>query len=90
MKYVRVNKLLRESNLTLEKLAELIGLDFINPNDKLGIIDNNEKEQIIVHTDMNSETLIAIRDAINDELDNRLSEMEADCKVFRAKVKGGQ
>ena len=58
MKYVRVNKLLREPNLTLERLAQLMSLESINPNDKLGIIDNSKKEQMVVHTDMDSETLL--------------------------------
>ena len=86
MKYVRVNKLLREPNLTIERLAELIGLESISPNDKLGVVDNSTKEQLIVHTDMDSETLLSVRDAINDELRGRLSEMEAECRIFKAKV----
>lgn len=86
MKYIRVNKLLREPNLTVERLAELMGLDSISPNDKLGVVDNSTKEQLIVHTDMDSETLLSIRDAINDELRGRLSEMEAECRIFKAKV----
>ena len=86
MSYVRVNKLLREPNLTVERLAELMCLEFISPNDKLGVIDNSTKEQMIVHTDMDSETLLAIRDAINDELRGRLSEMEANCRMFKAKL----
>lgn len=86
MKYVRVNKLLREPNLTLERLAVLIGLESISPNDKLGIIDNSKKEQMIVHTDMATETLLFIRDAINDELKGRLSEIEAHYLDLKNKV----
>ena len=87
MKYVRVNKLLREQNLTVERLAELIGIDTISPNDKLGIVDNSQKERMIVHTDMDSETLLAVRDAINNELNGRLSEMKANYLEFKDKVK---
>jgi len=88
MSYIRVNKLLRVANLTVEQLAELMGVDHVNPNQKLGFLDNVDKESVVVHTDMDSDTLIALRNAINAELDSRLSEIRADYLEFKNKVKG--
>jgi hypothetical protein len=87
MEYVRVNKLLRASGLTAESLAELMGLESINCNAKLGIIDNIEREEMTVHADMDSDTLIALRNAINAELEVRLAVLKREYLSFKEQVK---
>jgi hypothetical protein len=84
MRYVRVNALLREPNLTIERLAELMLLDSINPNEKLGIVDNNE----IIYSSLSNNDLLSIREVINKELNSRLLEIEEHYLSFRDKVKG--
>lgn len=88
MSYIRVNKLLRAGNLTIEQLAELMGVASINPNQKLGFIDTINNETVAVHANMDSDTLIAIRDAINGELGGRLATMKDNYLEFKGKVKG--
>ena len=82
MNYVRVNKLLRASGLTAESLAELMCLESINPNARLGIID-----EMTVHADMDSDTLIALRNAINAELEIRLAVLKREYLSFKEQVK---
>jgi len=84
MKYVRVNKLLREPNLTVERLAELMNLESINPNEKLGIVGNTE----VIYSLLSSKELLAIRDVINNELNSRLLEIEAHYLSFKDEVRG--
>ena len=83
--YVRVNKLLRASNLTEEELASLMNLETISPNAKLGIVES-VKEIAVVDLCMNSETLLSIRDSINAELKARLAVKEQEYLSFRDRV----
>jgi hypothetical protein len=62
MKYVRVNKLVREG-VSIEVLSDLFGQN-INPNDKLVI--NKD------HNDMSTEELIEMKNYIHRILNNRL------------------
>lgn len=80
--YVRVNKLLRASNLTEKELAELMNLDTISPNAKLGIIES-VNQIAVVDLCMNSETLLSIRDTINAELKSRLAVKEREYLSFK-------
>jgi len=83
MRYIRVNKLLRTTDWTLEELTSIFG-ENINPNTKLGVY--REEDSSIDYNSLSSDDLLVIRNNINRTLNNRLETMEREYIDLKKKI----
>ena len=83
MRYIRVNKLLRTTDWTLEELTCIFG-ENINPNTKLGVY--REEDSSIDYNSLSSDDLLDIRNNINRILNNRVETMEREYIDLKKKI----
>jgi hypothetical protein len=83
MKYIRVNKLLRTTDWTLEELSSIFG-ENINPNTKLGVY--REEDGSIDYRSLSSDDLLDIRNNINRILNDRVETMERQYIDLKKKI----
>jgi hypothetical protein len=85
MGYIRVNKLLRYTNLSIEELTGLIGgREVLNPNTKLGVY--KEENESIDYNSLSTDELISIKNDILRILDGRLSVLYNEYSVLKNKI----
>jgi len=85
MAYIRINKLLRRTDLTIEELSALLGKDIVlNPNTKLGIY--REENGSVDYNSLSIEELLSIRNDINRVLDRRLSSLHDEYVSLKVKI----
>lgn len=83
MKYIRVNRLLRTTDLTFDELTGMFG-ENINSNTKLGVY--REEDGSIDYRSLSSDDLLDIRNNINKILNTRLDTMEREYMDLKKKI----
>jgi hypothetical protein len=85
MGYIRINKLLRYTDLSIEELTGLLGgEEVLNPNTKLGIY--REENESVDYNSLSTDELLSIRNSISRVLDNRLSSLHDEYISLKVKI----
>jgi hypothetical protein len=85
MAYIRINKLLRNTDLSIEELSALLGKDIVlNPNTKLGIY--KEENGSVDYNSLSIDELLSIRNSISRVLDRRLSSLHDEYISLKVKI----
>ena len=85
MGYIRINKLLRYTDLSIEELSGLLGKEeVLNPNTKLGIY--KEENGSVDYNSLSIDELLSIRNSINRVLDRRLSSLHDEYVSLKVKI----
>jgi len=83
MAYIRINKLLRRTDLTIEELSGMLGKD-LNPNTKLGVY--KEENGSVDYNSLSIDELLSIRNDISRVLDRRLSSLHDEYISLKVKI----
>jgi hypothetical protein len=84
MAYIRINKLLRHTDLSIEELSSMIGEEVLNPNTKLGIY--REENGSLDYNSLSIEELLSIRNDVHKVLDRRLSSLHDEYISLKVKI----
>jgi hypothetical protein len=85
MGYIRINKLLRYTDLSIEELSGLLGKEeVLNPNTKLGIY--KEENGSVDYNSLSIEELLSIRNDVHKVLDRRLSSLHDEYISLKVKI----
>lgn len=85
MGYIRVNKLLRYTDLSIEELTGLLGgEEVLNRNTRLGIY--REENGSIDYNSLSTDELLSIRNSISRVLDRRLDEIKKQWMLLDDKI----
>jgi len=85
MGYIRVNKLLRYTDLSIEELTGLLGgEEVLNSNTKLGVY--REENGSLDYNSLSTDELITIKNYIHRLLDIRLSSLHDEYISLKVKI----